>query len=104
VLEHFRAFLAQKNLPEDQGGLAGPFFVHCQYGRDRTGLWVAAYRISQGGDPIIAANEMRDFGQNFIVLPGLYDFVKRQSKSNFITVDAMAQAKTLTASPVAAPE
>jgi protein tyrosine/serine phosphatase len=80
-LQHFRSFLARKDLPEDQGGLVGPFFVHCQYGRDRTGLFCACYRISQGGDATLAANEMRDFGQNFVFVPGLYRFVRNQSQA-----------------------
>jgi hypothetical protein len=88
-LQHFRSFLARKDLPEAQGGLVGPFFVHCQYGRDRTGLWCACYRISQGGDATIAANEMRDFGQNFIVVPGLYNFVRREASARMNMASAI---------------
>ena len=90
-LECVRDFLKRKDLPEDQGGLVGPFFIHCQYGRDRTGLFIAACRIAEGKDPTIAANEMRDYGQNFIVVPGLDGFVRRQTKGRLLT--------TATASP-----
>jgi protein tyrosine/serine phosphatase len=88
-LECVRDFLKRKDLPEDQGGLVGPFFVHCQYGRDRTGLFIAACRIADGKDPTIAANEMRDYGQNFIVVPGLYNFVRRDAKAHVIRTDAI---------------
>jgi protein tyrosine/serine phosphatase len=71
VLRQFRKF-------RDSHDLQGPVFVHCQYGRDRTGLFVAAYQIEvMNYDPLIAANGMRDYGQNFLYVPGLYDFVRR---------------------------
>jgi len=30
---------------------------------------------------------MRDFGQNFLAVPGLYNFVKAQQKSRFVTAE-----------------
>jgi protein tyrosine/serine phosphatase len=92
-MKHFRDFLARKDLPEDQGGLVGPFFVHCQYGRDRTGLWCACYRISQGSDATLAANEMRDFGQNFVFVPGLYNYVRREAKAGVTAAPSVAVSR-----------
>jgi protein tyrosine/serine phosphatase len=40
-----------------------PVFVHCEYGADRTGMMVAAYRIvEQGWSPEEAVKELRPFG------------------------------------------
>jgi protein tyrosine phosphatase (PTP) superfamily phosphohydrolase (DUF442 family) len=38
-----------------------PIFIHCQAGKDRTGLAVAAYRLSQGMSPTQAIEELRNF-------------------------------------------
>jgi protein tyrosine phosphatase (PTP) superfamily phosphohydrolase (DUF442 family) len=40
-------------------------FVHCKYGVDRTGMMVAAYRISQGWTAEESRREMESFGFSF---------------------------------------
>jgi tyrosine-protein phosphatase SIW14 len=42
-----------------------PVFIHCHQGRDRTGLAVAAYRLSLGMTADQAIEEARRFGLNF---------------------------------------
>jgi tyrosine-protein phosphatase SIW14 len=42
-----------------------PVFIHCHQGRDRTGLAVAAYRLSQGMSTADAIKELRRFRVNF---------------------------------------
>jgi protein tyrosine phosphatase (PTP) superfamily phosphohydrolase (DUF442 family) len=42
-----------------------PVFIHCHQGRDRTGLAVAAYRLSQGMSTTDAIRELRRFRVNF---------------------------------------
>lgn len=41
-----------------------PVFIHCEQGRDRTGLAVAAYRIAHGMDPDAAVAELVGFHVN----------------------------------------
>ena len=41
-----------------------PVFIHCHQGRDRTGLAVAAYRLSHGMSVDDACLELRNFGVN----------------------------------------
>lgn len=41
-----------------------PVFIHCHQGRDRTGLAVAAYRLSHGMSVKDACLELRNFGVN----------------------------------------
>ena len=41
-----------------------PVFVHCKQGRDRTGLAIAAYRLSQGMSADDAIAELRNFHVN----------------------------------------
>jgi protein tyrosine/serine phosphatase len=42
-----------------------PIFIHCQQGRDRTGLAVAAYRLAEGMGAKDACQELRNFRVNF---------------------------------------
>lgn len=42
----------------------GPVFIHCREGRDRTGLAIAAYRLSQGMKPADACQELENFHVN----------------------------------------
>jgi protein tyrosine phosphatase (PTP) superfamily phosphohydrolase (DUF442 family) len=42
-----------------------PLFIHCREGRDRTGLAIAAFRLSQGMSPADACQELRNFRVNF---------------------------------------
>lgn len=41
-----------------------PVFIHCQQGRDRTGLAIAAYRLSTGMSAADACQELRNFHVN----------------------------------------
>jgi protein tyrosine phosphatase (PTP) superfamily phosphohydrolase (DUF442 family) len=41
-----------------------PVFIHCREGRDRTGLAIAAYRLSQGMSAEAACQELRNFHVN----------------------------------------
>lgn len=53
-------------------------FVHCYFGTDRTGMMIAAYRMSeQGWTPEEAKKEMRAYGFTFvhgILCPGLLSY------------------------------
>jgi protein tyrosine/serine phosphatase len=63
-----------------QGGapVAFPVFVHCKVGRDRTGLFVATYRIvEQHWSNDRALREMDDYGHSAIDCPMLDPFVKQ---------------------------
>jgi tyrosine-protein phosphatase SIW14 len=66
-------------------------FVHCKYGVDRTGMMVAAYRISQQGwTAEESRREMESFGFSFkhrMVCPGLSSF-----ESNFPSAFANSSA------------
>ena len=42
-----------------------PVFIHCTQGRDRTGLAIAAYRLSQGMSQEDAMTEVSNFRANF---------------------------------------
>ncbi len=42
-----------------------PVFIHCTQGRDRTGLAIAAYRLSQGMSAEDAMTEVSNFRANF---------------------------------------
>jgi tyrosine-protein phosphatase SIW14 len=47
-------------------------FVHCYYGRDRTGVMVAAYRMAQQNwTPDQAASEMDSFGFHYHLYPAM---------------------------------
>jgi protein tyrosine phosphatase (PTP) superfamily phosphohydrolase (DUF442 family) len=65
-------------------------FVHCKYGVDRTGMMVAAYRISQGWTAEESRREMESFGfsvKHRMVCPGLSSF-----ESNFPSAFANSSA------------
>ena len=65
-------------------------FVHCHYGVDRTGMMVAAYRISQGWTAEESRREMESFGfsiKHRMVCPGLSSF-----ESNFPSAFANSSA------------
>lgn len=50
-------------------GSQGAVFVHCEHGRDRTGLVVALYRVKfEGWDPIDAYIEWTDHGHGWLLL------------------------------------
>jgi len=61
-----------------------PVFVHCHAGRDRTGLFVAAYRIvEQHWSSDRAIKEMDDFGHMRIFCPRLHPFVQQLDPTTF---------------------
>jgi tyrosine-protein phosphatase SIW14 len=52
-------------------------FVHCQYGEDRTGVFIAAYRMSfEHWTAAQAVNEMNNFGFHRHWQPEMRDFVR----------------------------
>jgi hypothetical protein len=57
-------------------------FIHCAVGRDRTGLFVAAYRIANDGlDTAPALKEMDDYGHVRPFFPLLQPFIKAHADS-----------------------
>ncbi len=64
----------------DLRGNRGPqkVFVHCYYGRDRTGVMVAAYRMAQQHwTPDQAVAEMDSFGFHYHLYPAMKSYVRR---------------------------
>jgi tyrosine-protein phosphatase SIW14 len=56
-----------------------PILIHCWHGSDRTGLVVAAYRITaQGWEPTIAADELVNggFGYHHKMFPGIAEWLR----------------------------
>ncbi|MCU1243382.1 MAG: hypothetical protein JWO71_4108 [Candidatus Acidoferrum typicum] len=52
-------------------------FVHCYYGRDRTGVMVAAYRMTQQNWTVDqAVAEMNSFGFRYYLYPGMKSYVR----------------------------
>jgi protein tyrosine/serine phosphatase len=53
-------------------------FVHCYYGRDRTGVMVAAYRMAQQNwTPDQAVAEMDSFGFHYHLYPAMKSYVRK---------------------------
>jgi tyrosine-protein phosphatase SIW14 len=53
-------------------------FVHCYFGRDRTGVMVAAYRMAQQNwTPDQAVTEMDSFGYRYYLYPAMKSYVRR---------------------------
>jgi tyrosine-protein phosphatase SIW14 len=53
-------------------------FVHCYFGRDRTGVMVAAYRMAQQNwTPDQAVTEMYSFGFHSYLYPAMKKYVRR---------------------------
>jgi tyrosine-protein phosphatase SIW14 len=53
-------------------------FVHCRYGDDRTGMMIAAYRMSvEGWTPEEARQEMEKFGFHRMICPSLGPYEKK---------------------------
>ncbi len=56
-----------------------PILIHCWHGSDRTGLMVAAYRITvQGWEPTAATDELQNggFGYHAKMFPGIVDWLQ----------------------------
>jgi protein tyrosine phosphatase (PTP) superfamily phosphohydrolase (DUF442 family) len=58
-----------------------PVFIHCLEGRDRTGLAVAAYRLTQGMSADNALQEMKNFRVNFWWCQPITNRVRELAKS-----------------------
>jgi protein tyrosine/serine phosphatase len=78
-----QTFLKLVNDPSNQ-----PVFVHCQGGRDRTGLMTAIYRVSHDGwDALQAYAEMKQYGYpsavgSHVLKHFLYDYARRLTPSS----------------------
>jgi protein tyrosine/serine phosphatase len=60
-----------------QGSQQERVFVHCRFGDDRTGVFVAAYRMAYDHWPTLQAmNEMYFFGFNGMWHPSMKSFVR----------------------------
>ncbi|MFI5379879.1 MAG: tyrosine-protein phosphatase [Tepidisphaerales bacterium] len=80
-LEDLRTFLkivAGKPCPPlADGAVDAPIFVHCYIGCDRTGLFVAAYRMAHDNwTAERAIAEMDAFGHNYICFPENHPFLR----------------------------
>jgi len=69
-------------------------FVHCYYGSDRTGVMVAAYRITQQNWAVDrAVNEMNSFGFHYMWHRGMRSYVQK-FPTNFAAQPAFAELRT----------
>lgn len=84
--EQIAQFLALfRNNPKEK------VYVHCRYGEDRTGVFVAAYRMAMDGwQPQQAMNEMYYFGFNGMWHPSMKSYI-RDFPSRLKTAPALAQ-------------
>lgn len=84
--EQIAQFLALfRNNPQEK------VYVHCRYGEDRTGVFVAAYRMAvDGWQPDQALNEMYYFGFNGMWHPSMKSYV-RDFPSRLKTAPALAE-------------
>lgn len=72
------AWTVQRWLVAARASARSPVFIHCEWGRDRTGAMIAAYRILENGyTPDQALREMAQFGYEAAWYPDLADFVRR---------------------------
>jgi protein tyrosine/serine phosphatase len=63
---------------------AGPVFIHCRQGRDRTGLEIAMYRVLvQGWSREKAIAELREHGYNKFWFPGIEQYVRTFDQNDF---------------------
>lgn len=74
-------------------------FVHCYYGRDRTGVMVAAYRMTQQNwTPDQAVAEMDSFGFHYHLYPAMKAYV-RKFPVTFGADNSFASLHPVTAAP-----
>ena len=69
------------------------FFVHCKAGADRTGTFVALYRIAiDRWTPVRALDEMKAFHYRYVFLPHLQSYVEafpsKLSSQPFVVLEA----------------
>ena len=78
---------------------AQKIFVHCYFGRDRTGVMVAAYRMTQQNwTPDQAVSEMYSFGFHGRVYPAMKSYVRR-FPATFGADTSFASLHAVTAAP-----
>jgi protein tyrosine phosphatase (PTP) superfamily phosphohydrolase (DUF442 family) len=66
----------------------GPIFVHCYAGRDRTGLFVAAYRVAEQDWPTDQAiHEFDAYGHNRLLFPQIHQFLRKTPTEELIRRD-----------------
>lgn len=71
-------------------------YVHCRYGEDRTGVFVAAYRMAMDGwQPQQAMNEMYYFGFNGMWHPSMKSYVQ-DFPARLKTAPALAEFRSIT--------
>lgn len=71
-------------------------YVHCRYGEDRTGVFVAAYRMAMDGwQPQQAMNEMYYFGFNGMWHPSMKSYVQ-DFPARLRTAPALAEFRSIT--------
>ena len=71
-------------------------YVHCRYGEDRTGVFVAAYRMAMDGwQPQQAMNEMYYFGFNGMWHPSMKSYVQ-DFPARLKTAPALAEFRPIT--------
>ena len=70
-------------LQEIQDPANQPVYLHCRHGKDRTGLIFGLFRVeTQGWDPHLAYQEMRDIGFNPWLVGLEYYYWHRVGRSN----------------------
>jgi protein tyrosine phosphatase (PTP) superfamily phosphohydrolase (DUF442 family) len=63
----------------------GPIFVHCQLGRDRTGVDVAIYRmIDEGWSRKCALEDLHQHGQQWLLFPEIARYIKTFDPREFV--------------------
>src|SRR6185503_10224026 len=71
-----------------------PIFIHCKAGRDRTGLQVAVYRMTEMGDSRDAAlKDLYDCGYNWFMFSGIQQYLRSFSLSDYRPQLAGAQVR-----------
>jgi protein tyrosine/serine phosphatase len=79
IVRHVEEFISQATTPGPDH-LEGPFFVHCDVGKVRTGLFIATFRIKQDHwEPSKAMDEMVSHGQT-LASSGMRGFIESSVK------------------------
>ena len=76
-----------------------PILIHCWHGADRTGLMIAAYRITtQGWDPAQATDELINggFGYHASLFPGIAEWLRSGALVPAVPATTLIKPKTTT--------
>ena len=76
-----------------------PMLIHCWHGADRTGLMIAAYRITtQGWDPAQATDELINggFGYHASLFPGIAEWLRSGALVPAVPATTLIKPKTTT--------